>query len=74
MTMRFIKYRINSPTIALFPVNGHHHAAHTVQVGSIVTINDSLLNENKLVEVTLQGMTVRMFAQDVRARGEEVAD
>jgi hypothetical protein len=73
MTMQLVKYRIKSPTIALFPVDGHY-AARTVPAGSIVTISDNLLNENKLVEVTLQGMTVRMFAQDVRARGEEIAD
>lgn len=74
MAMRFVKYRIMSPTIALFPVNGNHQAARTVPAGSVITINDSLLNENKLVEVTLQGTTVQMFAQDVRARGEQVAD
>ena len=73
MTMRFVKFRIKSPTIALFPVDGRY-AARTVPEGSMVTINDTVLKENKLVEVTLQGTPVRMFAQDIRARGEEVAD
>ena len=71
--MRFVKYRIKSPTIALLPANGRD-IARTVPEGSIVTISDSLLNENKLVEVTWHGTAARMFAQDVRARGEEVAD
>jgi hypothetical protein len=71
--MRLVKYRITSSTMALFPLEGLY-AALTVPKGSIVTIDDSLLKENKLVEVTLQGKAVRMFAQDVRARGEEVAD
>ena len=73
MTMRLVKYRIKSSTLALFPVDGHYEPL-TVPAGSIVTINDGLLNENKLVEVTLRGKTVRMFAQDVRSRGEEVVE
>lgn len=51
----------------LFPVNSHHQA-RSVSAGSVITINHTLLNENTLVEVTMQGTSVRIFAQDIRAR------
>ena len=70
--MRFVKYRILSPTIALSPVDGRH-VARTVPGGSVVSI-ESLINHKKLVEVLWNETKVMMFAQDVRARGEEVAD
>jgi len=71
--MRFVKYRIISPTIALFPVDGRH-VARTVPGGSVVSIDESLIHQKKLVEVLWNDAKVMMFAQDVRARGEEVAD
>jgi hypothetical protein len=71
--MRFVKYRIISPTIALFPVDGRH-VARTVPGGSVVSIDESLIQQTKLVEVLWNETKVMMFAQDVRARGEEVAD
>jgi hypothetical protein len=63
------KYRIVSPTIALFLEDGHH-VARTVPAGSIVTIDNVAID--KLVEVTWDGMQVMMFAQDVRTRGEKI--
>jgi hypothetical protein len=71
--MRFVKVRITSPTIALFPVDGRH-VARTVPGGAIVSIDESLINQNKLVEVLWNETEVKMFAQDVRARGEKVAE
>ena len=71
--MRFVKYRIISPTIALFPVDGRH-VARTVPGGSVVSIDESLINQKTLVEVFWNETKVMMFAQDVRARGEEVED
>jgi len=40
----------------------------------LVSIDESLINLNKLVEVFWNETKVMMFAQDVRARGEEVED
>ena len=71
--MRFAKYRITSPTIALFPVDGRH-VARTVPGGAVVCIDEGLINQNKLVEVLWHETEVMMFAQDVRARGEKVVE
>ena len=69
--MRFVKYRIISPNIALFPVDGRH-IARTVPGGAVVSIDESLIHQKKLVEVLWNDAKVMMFAQDVRARDEEV--
>ena len=71
--MRFLKYRITTPTIALFPVDGRH-VARTVPDGALVSIDESVLHQNKLVEVLWNETRVMMFAQDVRTRGEKLAD
>jgi hypothetical protein len=71
--MKLVKYRINSPTLALFGEDGYK-APGTVPGGSIVVIDEDSFKENKLVEVLWDGKKVMMFAQDVRARGEEVVD
>ena len=44
------KYRINSPTIALFLEEGRH-VAHMVPIGSVITIASEEFNGDKLVEV-----------------------
>ena len=44
--MRFLKYRITTPTIALFPVDGRH-VARTVPDGALVSIDESLLKDDK---------------------------
>ena len=50
------------------------HVARTVPDGALVSIDESLLNQNKLVEVLWNETRVMMFAQDVRTRGEKLAD
>lgn len=71
--MRLVKFRITSHTIALFPVEGRH-AARTIPGGSVISIEESLLDQKKLVDVIFNGTKVMMFAQDVRARGERVEE
>jgi len=71
--MKLVKYRINSPTMALFSEDGQK-AAGIVPGGSVVVIDEDLFQENKLVEVLWDGKKVFMFAQDVRSRGEECVD
>jgi len=68
------KYRINSPTIALFLEEGHH-IARTVPVGSIITVDSGPADipGDRLVDVTWNGRKVQMFAQDLRTRGEKIA-
>ena len=62
-------FRITSPTIALFREEGRT-VARTLPFGAIIAANAVL--GNQLIEVQYEGENILMFAQDVRARGEEV--
>jgi len=65
------KYRIDSPTIALFQEEGRH-VAHTIPTGAIISTDGKPFLGNKLMEVLWDKKAVMMFAQDIRARGERV--
>jgi len=65
------KYRIESPTIALFLEEGRH-VAHMVPKGSMITIDGKTFNGDKLVEVTWAEKVVMMFTQDIRSRGKKI--
>jgi hypothetical protein len=67
------KYRIKSPTIALFSENGRH-VPRTVPAGAVVEIKSLALDGNRLVEVMWDGRNVMMFSQDIQSRGERVQD
>ena len=69
---REVKFRINTPTIALFLEEGRQ-VARTIPGGAEVIVSDeSTIQENKLLEVQWAEKRVRMFAQDLRARGEKL--
>ena len=69
---RDVRFRINAPTIALFLEEGRE-VARTIPGGAEITVSDeTILQENKLIEVQWTEKRVRMFAQDIRARGEKV--
>ena len=69
---REIRFRINTPTIALFLEEGRQ-VARTIPGGAEVIVSDeSTIQENKLLEVQWAEKRVRMFAQDLRARGEKL--
>ena len=65
------RYRITSPTLALFEQDGRH-VAHTVPTGAIVALDSNGFDGNKLVKVTWDGEAVMMFTQDLRSRSELV--
>ena len=65
------RFRLTNPTLALVHENGHH-VAHTVPTGTIIVVDDVAFNGEKLVNVTWDGRTVMMFAQDLRSRAERV--
>ena len=70
--MSEIKYRINTPTIALVFEEGRH-IARSIPSGAEITVSDDTsVQENKLIEVRRVEKTVMMFAQDIRARGEKL--
>ena len=65
------KYRIHTPTIALFLKEGGH-VSETIPVGAIVTLESEPMNGNRLIQVRWAEKTVLMFTQDIRARAEKV--
>ena len=65
------KFRIKSPTIALYEEDGRH-VATTIPAGSVVTIDTEDINGNRLVDVVWADKQVMMFAQDIRSRGKKV--
>jgi hypothetical protein len=73
MYERALKFRINTPTIALFTEEGLQ-VVRTIPGGAEVTVSDeNAIQENKLIEVQFAEKRVRMFAQDIRARGERLS-
>jgi hypothetical protein len=62
-------YRIKTPTVALFEENGAH-VARMVPAGSVINVDGAAFDGEKLVNVTWEGKSVMMFAQDLRARAE----
>ena len=67
------KYRIKSPTIALFPENGRQ-VPRAVPEGAVLEISGLAFDGNKLVEVIWDGRKVRMFSEDLLSRGEKVQE
>jgi len=65
------KYKINSPTIAMYLENDRHVAVK-VPTGTVITLDSETLNGDKLVEVLWAERSVMMFTQDIRTRGEKV--
>ena len=63
------KYRITSPTLALFLEDGHH-VARTIPQGTIVIVDCKTSDGDKLVNVTWEDKEVMMFAQDLRSRAK----
>ena len=65
------RYRLKNSTLAIMVHNGQHLPL-TVPVGSVVQVAAGRLNENRLVDVEWQGKPLKMFAADLRNRGELV--
>ena len=69
---REVKFRINTPTIALFLEEGRQ-VARTIPSGAEVIVSDeNTIQENKLIEVQWAEKRVTMFAQDIRSLGEKL--
>jgi hypothetical protein len=65
------KYRLTSPTVALFVEFGRHVVV-TVPAGAIVTLGSETIDDSKLVNATWENKRVMMLAKEVRTRGEEI--
>ena len=60
--MPVLQYRILSPTLALFPLDGRT-VARTVPSGSIIQIKSKACEDNKLVKAIWDGEEIIIFAQ-----------
>ena len=70
---REVKFRIKTPTIALFIEEGRQ-VVRPIPSGAEVTVSDeNAIQENKLIEVEWAKKLVMMFAQDIRTRAERVS-
>ena len=65
------RYRLKSPTMALF-LEEDRHVARTIPAGAFISIDH--VDGDRLVEVTWDDKKVLMFAQDVRSRGEKIGE
>ena len=65
------RFRLTNPTLALF-YEGGHHVAHTVPTGTIIVVDNTAFDGEKLINVTWDSKVVMMFADDLRARAERV--
>jgi len=70
-SMSEVKYRINTPTIALFIEEGRQ-VARTIPGGTEVTVDESAITVDRLIEVRWRETTVMMFAQDIKSRGTKI--
>jgi hypothetical protein len=61
--------RLKIPTLGIVAATG---VAECVPVGAIVVIPVALLNHAQLIDCVWEGKAMRMFARDLRDRGEEV--
>jgi hypothetical protein len=65
------RYRINSPTIAIFETDGHL-VADTVPEGAMIDMDSRTLVGDRLIEILWDGKRGRMYTQDLRKRAESV--
>jgi hypothetical protein len=71
--MRIGRYRITSPSLALFHEDGRH-VAHTVPTGAFITVDSAAFDGDRLVDVTWNRKNVMMFTQDLRSRAQAASE
>jgi hypothetical protein len=72
LMLRGRHFKISSPTLAVLHREGKQQAL-TVPEGAIIfVIADNQTGPNALVGVLYDGELIQMFAEDVRARGDDV--
>jgi hypothetical protein len=65
-------FRLGVATLAVVDVDGKRKSV-TIPVGSIIkVVADGSDCPNALVDVEVDGRVLAMFAEDVRARGDEI--
>jgi hypothetical protein len=61
--------RLKIPTLGIVTATG---VAECVPVGAIISLPTALLDHAQLVGCIWEGKDIRMFARDLRDRGEEI--
>lgn len=69
--MSIARYRISSPTMAMFETDGRL-VADTIPEGAIVEIDSGTIVGDRLIEMLWDGKPGRMYTQDLRQRAEYV--
>jgi hypothetical protein len=64
-------YRLNTPTLAIVTCD-RQKIAITIPLGGIVTVSQTDINGDRLIDVIWEGRSTMIFAQDLRDRGELV--
>ena len=65
--------RLTIPTIALILEEGQQVARTIPGSAEVIVPDENTIQENKLIEVQWAEKRVRMFAQDIRVRGEQLS-
>jgi len=65
-------FKISSPTLAILHRDGKQQSFTVPQGAVILVLADNQEGPNALVGVLYEGELVQMFAEDVRARGDDV--
>lgn len=72
LMLRGRHFKISSPTLAVLHREGKQQTLTVPEGGVIFVIADNQTGPNALVGVLYEGDLVQMFAEDVRARGDDV--
>jgi len=68
-------YRLKTPLVALKRDVGDHPDLVTLDAGTIIDVEDAefALKASGLVDVTVDGLALSMFMQDLEGRAERIA-
>jgi hypothetical protein len=65
------RYRLTTPTLAIWSRDGHR-IPMTIPNGGIVRVTGATYDDRQLVDIEWEGKKLLMFAVDLRDRGELV--
>jgi hypothetical protein len=66
------RFRIKTPTLGILAIRNQRIPVAVPANATIEVVSHT--HANRMIDVVWEGRTLKMFAQDIRERGEEVAD
>ncbi len=72
--MQIGRYHVKSPTVALFLKDNGLLGTQMVSAGTVVTVDGSGPEDDKLIDVVWDGRKVMMFTRDLQSRAERDGD